>query len=66
MTPDSPERLRTHKHGSGQMAPYRVLSGECVVVVVGNYNLRLWIYEIGRHLGMHPGFCNRRRIQIAP
>jgi len=28
---------RTHRHGSGLMAPYWFLGSECVVVVVGNY-----------------------------
>ena len=30
----------THRHGSSPTAIYRLLSGECVVVVVGNYNLQ--------------------------
>jgi hypothetical protein len=29
-------------------------------------SLRLWINEIGHHLGMHRRFCNPRRIQNAP
>ena len=36
----------THKHGSSQTAPYRVLSGECVVVVVGNYLVCRLFYEV--------------------
>ena len=35
-----------HKHGPSLTAPYRVLSGECVVVVVGNYKCYSWIYEV--------------------
>ena len=34
---ESDARVWTHGHGSSRTAPYRVLSGECVVVVVGNY-----------------------------
>ena len=34
---ESDARIWTHGHGSSRTAPYRVLSGECVVVVVGNY-----------------------------
>jgi hypothetical protein len=61
-----PLRARTRRRGSGQTAPYWGLSSECVVVVVGNYGLQLWIYETRCRLGMHIGFCNRRRIQITP
>ena len=66
MTPEWPESHRTHKHGSGQMAPYRVLSSESVVVVVGNYKFVTGIYEIGHHLGMLLKLLELRRIQIAP
>ena len=44
--------LRTHKHGSGQMAIYCFLGSDCVVVVVGNYKFATFINEIGHHLGM--------------
>ena len=58
--------LRTHKHGSGQMALYCFLGSECVVVVVGNYKFATLIYEISHHLGMLQTFIDSRRIQIAP
>ena len=58
--------LRTHKHGSGQMAVYCFLGSDCVVVVVGNYKFATFINEIGHHLGMLLLLLNPRRIQIAP
>ena len=48
------------------MAPYRVLSCECVVVVVGNYKVVTLIYEIGHHLGMLLKLLELRRILIGP
>jgi hypothetical protein len=46
MTPECPEERWTHKHGSSQTAFYRVLSGESVVVVVGNYKVCRWFSEV--------------------
>ena len=57
---------QTHKHGSGRMAPYRGLSCECVVVVVGNYKFATLIYEISHHLGMLLKLVELRRILIGP
>ena len=39
-------RTWTHRHGSSRTAFYRLLSGECVVVVVGNYNLQKSLRDI--------------------
>ncbi len=54
-----------HKHRLGPRAPYWVLSSECVVVFVGNYNFADG-FTRNQHLGMHLGFRNPRRSQIAP
>ena len=66
MTPECSKEHRTHKHGSGQMAPYWGLSSESVVVVVGNYKFVTWIYETGHLLGMLLKLIELRRILIAP
>lgn len=59
------QEARAHKHGPGQTAPYWVLSSECVVVVVGNYEFAM-CFTRSLHLGMHLRFRNPRRSQVAP
>ena len=55
----------THKHGSSRTAPYWVLSSECEVVVVGNYQFADSFMR-HLHLGMHLEFCDTRRNHVAP
>ena len=57
--------IRTHKHGSGQTAPYWVLSSECVVVVVGNYKFADG-FTRSLPLDMHLRFRDTRRSHVAP
>ncbi len=56
----------THKHGSSQMAIYRLLSGECVVVVVGNYKCYSWIYEVVCSSACTLGFVIHVECRVAP
>lgn len=49
-----------------QTAPYRVLSGECVVVVVGNYFGCSWIYEEICTSACTSGFVTRVESRNAP
>ncbi len=55
-----------HRHGPGPMAQSRFLGGESVVVVVGNYKVCKWFYEVTCTSACTKGFATHVETRSPP
>ncbi len=64
--PECSEERWTHKHGSSQTAFYRLLSGECVVVIICNYNVTEFFTRISVSSTCTSGLVIHVENRVAP